>query len=401
MKNIPIDIRSKKLRGGRLNISSGTGNQKLANAREQVLRGLIEDGELGIIERLRDGEIGIAQVYEAARKGNLEQLRGTSQADVTLAAMIDRLKRRIEGGGVEGTILHRNYLAGQFLAHFCNDAENRRIVDITSDECERFIYGPKKNGNPWGAVRQEQARQMGVTLWDLAIATDHEEAQRNNSKPRITVNPWRNIIVKGAGSRAVVRVHFLTTQQWATLENENRDLPELALCALGALAGLREGEAVNLRPGIDVDLEKRLIHIQPRKGQFKWKPKTPRSVRTVPINDRLLSILQRHVELGFAGEKYLIRAPRKEMPLRLGTAQQWTRRAFLRAGITYGRASDGFTNHTLRHTFASWLAQEDVQLLKIAALLGDTIETVARFYAHLLPTDHERTVRVLDRKLAP
>jgi integrase len=66
--------------------------------------------------------------------------------------------------------------------------------------------------------------------------------------------------------------------------------------------------------------------------------------------------------------------------------------------MTYGHSSDGkiqpegVTVHTTRHTLATWLCQDDVQLTKIAALLGDTVETVALHYAHHLPTDLERAV---------
>ena len=54
---------------------------------------------------------------------------------------------------------------------------------------------------------------------------------------------------------------------------------------------------------------------------------------------------------------------------------------------------DGLTPHSLRHTLASWLAQEDVQLMKIAAILGDTEETVRQHYAHLLSCDLDHAIQ--------
>ncbi len=55
------------------------------------------------------------------------------------------------------------------------------------------------------------------------------------------------------------------------------------------------------------------------------------------------------------------------------------------AGVSIHAPARGAT--TLRHTFASWLAQKDIQLLKIAKLMGDTVAIVESTYAHLLPTD--------------
>ena len=67
--------------------------------------------------------------------------------------------------------------------------------------------------------------------------------------------------------------------------------------------------------------------------------------------------------------------------------------------LLYGRdRGDGATFHTLRHTFASWLVQKDVQLMKVAKLMGDNTEVVEKTYAHLMPKDLRRAVNLLGRK---
>ena len=53
----------------------------------------------------------------------------------------------------------------------------------------------------------------------------------------------------------------------------------------------------------------------------------------------------------------------------------------VRAGL------QGVTRHTLRHTWATWAAQHRVSMWDIAGVLGDTVETVTRNYAHHSPDD--------------
>jgi len=45
----------------------------------------------------------------------------------------------------------------------------------------------------------------------------------------------------------------------------------------------------------------------------------------------------------------------------------------------------GVTAHVLRHTFATWAAQDGVPLYTIAGILHDTIATVEKHYAHHCP----------------
>jgi integrase len=56
------------------------------------------------------------------------------------------------------------------------------------------------------------------------------------------------------------------------------------------------------------------------------------------------------------------------------------------------RAGEGFekvTPHTLRHTWATQAAQAGVPLFEIAGVLGDTVQTAMKVYAHHCP-DHLR-----------
>lgn len=394
-----IEIRSKKLRGGRASLAPKTESRKERKDRREMLKALIRQGRTDLVERVRKGELDIVDVHQAFDGQRLDELRPLSLgAGTTVNDALDHVLLKIGGEASDGTVRVRKSIAKQIRERFGKDGDaDRLIADIPAADIEKFLFEPKPT-KPWGRTRKESVRQLGMHAWDVAIKAEREQSERTHTKPRITVNPWREIKIRGT-DESVKRVPFLTRAQWLEVEKANADTPHLTLVALGALAGLRVGEQVHLRMELDIDLSKRLIRIQPRKGSFPWKPKTKRSVREVPINDRLAAIIDRHIALGFAGKHYLITLPRQDQPISEKTAGNWTEVAFNRAGVRYGRTREGLTNHSLRHTFCSWLAQEDVQLKKIAELVGDKVETVDRFYAHLTPRDLEKTVRILDVKL--
>ena len=70
------------------------------------------------------------------------------------------------------------------------------------------------------------------------------------------------------------------------------------------------------------------------------------------------------------------------------------RAALDKSGIT------DFRFHDLRHTFASNLAMERVDLCVIAQLLGHKSLAMTRRYAHLSPKHKTRVVNILDRVMA-
>jgi len=201
------------------------------------------------------------------------------------------------------------------------------------------------------------------------------------------------------GKPELTRHRFLSEGEYGRLL-EVAPEPMRAHYATLALCGLRVGELIALPPA-HVRLPTH-IHV----GLWgDWAPKgyprSERGVRDVPVHrTQLLPLLEEYAEQWAGAASFFVHP---------GTGRPWLVSAFGRtmardvaaAGLVAGqrrngkRQPDGITRHTLRHTFASWLGQRDVQLVKIAQLLGDTIDTVERHYAHLLPTDLDRSVNRL------
>lgn len=216
---------------------------------------------------------------------------------------------------------------------------------------------------------------------------------------RIRRNPLKNVELPERTDR---RVEFLRPREWRALAKATEGRAVCALLGLGCLAGLRLMEAAHLRTDIDVvglGGSDPVIHVQPRDGEFAWRTKTKRSIRTVPVGAELQQILREHVRLGYAGDRYVIHSPRRDAPMSGQGLRQWVEPAFEAAGIRYGMERDALTFHSLRHTFISWLVQADVSLKKIEQLSGTSVRMILDVYGHLIDQDLRRAVSAIDRRL--
>lgn len=373
---IPIDIKHKRVRGGRLAISSGTTNKAVAAARTASVRKLLDRGDLDVIEALRTRKLHIAEVDAAVRDGEYGRLKIVAAAPADpVGVAVRKYLRSVKATTEPGTL--------KAYAGLCRALERRfgrrlSVDAIDEQQAQDFLHGPQAKGKPWSARSQRQASQVYRRVWAAGRAKGQ---------------PWERVKLP---RKRKVRVTFLKPQEWHALAERHRGLPDLAPLALGTLAGLRLSEIIHLRTDVDVDLAQRVIHIQPRTGEFAWKPKTDNSIRDIPICDELHAILTAHVRDGYAGARYLVRTADEDRPVSASYLAGRVQKACERVGIRWGMKGDGITTHSLRHTFASWLAQRDVQLLKVAQLMGDTVEVVAGFYAHLLPGDLDKAVALLD-----
>jgi|GEM_PF-1016124 len=147
---------------------------------------------------------------------------------------------------------------------------------------------------------------------------------------------------------------------------------------IGFFAGLRMGEILNLR-WEDIDFQKNFLKVTPNE---EWHPKD-REARIIPINTTLKGCLKAWQKASPGQEKVV---PWNHKPNILSGNFTRLRK---RAGVPRGSL------HTLRHSFASHLAIQGVDLNRIREMLGHSSIVTTQIYAHLLPSNLKAAVELL------
>jgi len=155
------------------------------------------------------------------------------------------------------------------------------------------------------------------------------------------------------------------------LKGTSKQLHDMALMSLHC--GLRAGEIFNIR-GQYLDFENGLINVADPKNK-----ETRKAFMTAAVKEMLLS-RKPDSPAGYvfkdtkhAGKINSVSAAFARAVKRLG----------LNSGITDSRQK--ITFHSLRHTFASWLALQGETILTIKDLLGHKTLAMTIRYAHLMP----------------
>lgn len=398
-----IEIRDRRLRGGKLSISSATRSRPVYRKRYAAVRQLIDAGELDIVERLRSRKdaLHIADVERAVADGDIDRLRLAYRPPLTLGDAGERLLARVKATKAPATFRQYEIVLRLVREHFGDD---RKLEDIGSDDWSDWLAAPKATNHdqPWAPARQKLAWAFIARLYNVEIRREGEKAGQKGHTPRIRVNPLRNVDLAPVPKRK----EFLLPPEWRAVAKAVRGRPNAAFVTIACLAGLRISEIINLRTDIDIDRTRKLIRVQPREGEYPWVPKGyprhERSVRNVPYGSvpELEEAIEEHVRLGFAGARYFFRVPRYDRPIsRQFAADRWVHEAFTLAGIRYGRKADALTCHSLRHTFISWLVMRDVSLKKIAILAGTSIRMIDETYGHLTDDNLDRSMGAISKIL--
>lgn len=153
--------------------------------------------------------------------------------------------------------------------------------------------------------------------------------------------------------------------------------------AMLAFTGMRSGEAQGLLRE-NVDLKNGWIHV---KSQVDGATKTAGSVRSIPIHPELLGLLNSlpapEHELFFTSEpsaKY----PEGGRPINTKRLNEYFKAAAARAGI------EGFTAHSLRHFFKTFVINNGVPREMADRWMGHVDHSVSARYYHIQDEDSKR-----------
>ncbi|MBA4009912.1 MAG: hypothetical protein C0456_19560 [Hyphomonas sp.] len=322
-------------------------------------------------------------------------------------------KRSRSTGTSDGKLAHEIYL-DYCLSLFTIDNDTRPdrfgVVDALA------YYGEHKAIHAVNPARIGYAMEALIPFWDgrmlseISQATCNQYAEyRRKSRPQgisnatirkelATITAAQNFCVQeGKLTRAVhvplpkktpPKDRFLTRSEMARLFWHSRGghphtrtyLPLFML--IGIYTGARSGAILSLTWD-RVDLEKRRI-----KFQVPDRELTKKRNPTVPIPERLMTFL-RYAHAKRVGDDAPVIRVRGKAATRV---IRGFKAAAARAGL------DGITPHTLRHTIATWMAQDGVSMFEIAGYLGQEHETTARIYSHHSPDFLDGAIRSIDRR---
>jgi integrase len=167
-------------------------------------------------------------------------------------------------------------------------------------------------------------------------------------------------------------------ERWLSHEEERRLLEcsgnpvwlrPLVIFALHT--GMRRGEILSLK-WTDVDFSRRIMRVLKSKNGEK---------RSIPMSRTVYDLLRGQNVRDISGSVF---------PVSARCLRQGFEKACSRAGL------DNFTFHDLRHTFATRLVQNGVDLYKVKELLGHKTIVMTMRYSHHYPESLRSSVEMLD-----
>lgn len=260
-----------------------------------------------------------------------------TQTEMTLAELLKRFRSH-QKSRVRPTTFAR--LDGVIAVLQANLPE--QVKAITRKDVAEFISARSETVAPGTVFKEVTTLKHALRLaveWQLL----HTNVAQGASLPKATQGRTRYL------SPSKLRAALEAAPAWLR-----------APIALAAVTGMRRGELLELR-WTDVDLAGRLVYLRTTKNG---------TLRVLALNELALRVLS-SLPNGGAGPVF----PDVD-PMRLTDN---TRHLFKRLGI------EDASFHSLRHTAASWMVMQGVDLYAVGQMLGHKTPLMTQRYAHLSP----------------
>lgn len=235
------------------------------------------------------------------------------------------------------------------------------VADINPEDVAAYIDDRKAGRLGRPSVGHTIARELSV----LIAAINHAAGQKRL--------PKTDIPVISLPSKSPPRDRWLTEDEAdallaAAAERNGKKLSRIyRFVTLALWTASRKAAILELRRS-QVDLANGMIYLNPE-GRVQTNKRRPQ----VPICDELRPILARTLrEIPINPDAFLL------------DHDGSIRTAFENA-VERAKLPGKVTPHTLRHTWATWAAQGGTSMFEIAGVLGDSVATVTRTYAHHAP----------------
>jgi integrase len=310
----------------------------------------------------------------AARLGNLNSGKARAQSVCTFSDFVTRVWSPVIPPTLKyATQKHYRYMLD---VHLIPAFGGKQLRALTREELQSFLGRKLESGLSWETVHHFKcglskilgaAEEWGYIAENLAQKTKLPRRQYGPERVVLTADQIRDL---------------------AALLDE----PTRSITLLLVLTGLRVGELLALRWG-NIDIQARMLRVTETvyEGHFD-RPKTKRSLRTIPIGEQTAEILGR-LRPALAQPTALVFATREGLPLdRRNLLRKHVKPAAKKLGIV------GITWHLLRHSYATMLDGVGTPVGTMQSLLGHSAPEITReIYLHAIPEEQRRAVDSVER----
>ena len=264
-------------------------------------------------------------------------------------------QQSVIGGYSASTIFNYSRAVAKISLHF-----KKSILDLDPEEVNEFLYliAKDKGASSTYFKHSVYGLRFFFRLYDLE--------DRVLKMPTISHDHKLPIVL----SKQDLKKLFFAPQR----------LKQRVLLSLIYSAGLRVSEVCNLKI-TDIDSNRMQIRIVKSKGKQD---------RYVPLSDYILKGLRKYM-LSVRPKIYLFNGKIKGKPLGKGAVQQSFRLAVKKAGI-----NKEVSTHSLRHTYATHLLEQGVDIVTIKELLGHAHIQTTMLYLHVAKVNRVNAHSPLD-----
>lgn len=247
------------------------------------------------------------------------------------------------------------------------------VKDITSIKVQNYYIEMKNEGFSCATIKK--VHKLLSSFFKYAVT--------NNL---ISQSPLVGVTVPTEYKEDTIQYYSAAEVQLIKEKIKGDELEKIVLFAIGT--GMRQGELLGLKYR-DINFTEKYLEV---KRTFNWNnktfwlPKTKSSKRVIPVPDNLIKIIENKNtdELVFSlnGEPY--------SPKRL--QKKW--RIFCKKNSVPIKPF-----HSFRHTFATLLYTNGVELLTISKLLGHSSVKTTEIYSHIIPQIKYNAMNIINKIL--